>query len=134
MNVSMSGVSVTCHVHWAGVSVLLRRGKRMLSRNWGSMAESVSRGGLYILWHSSSLGHLNPFFPNFSVPPHKVVISGPKQLGSSTPESQSVMRCESAHANPAPKLTFQVLDSHGKDVLDQLHNSGSVIIRRQETK
>ena len=67
-----------------------------------------------------------------TVPPNKVVLDGPSTVGTSS--GDAVVRCESAHANPAPKLTLTILDSEGKDVADDLHSSGDVIIRLQETK
>ena len=67
-----------------------------------------------------------------TVPPNKVVLDGPSTVGSSS--GDAVVRCESAHANPAPKLSLSILNSEGKDVADDLHSSGDVIIRLQETK
>ena len=67
-----------------------------------------------------------------TVPPNKVVLDGPSTVGSSS--GDAVVRCESAHANPAPKLSLSILNSEGKDVADDLHSSRDVIIRLQETK
>jgi len=74
----------------------------------------------------------NDTVPTCLIPPNKVVLDGPSTVGSSG--GDAVVRCESAHANPAPKLSLSILNSEGKDVADDLHSSGDVIIRLQETK
>merc|ERR1711884_35311 len=74
----------------------------------------------------------NDTVPTCLIPPNKVVLDGPSTVGSSS--GDAVVRCESAHANPAPKLSLSILNSEGKDVADDLHSSGDVIIRLQETK
>ena len=70
----------------------------------------------------------------FTVPPNKVMVTGPQLIESATPTRDSVFMCESAHANPAPKLTFKIFNSDGTDVLPALIKSGDVSIRLQETK